>query len=107
MHCSELICPVGAPLLGVDEGDQVKEMNINMITKIAKKDFEVEEFVQLVISDENARDEIIHQMLTNPKIMVYYHCYYVVDKASQKQPELFYPYWTEIAALYVNSLIPV
>jgi hypothetical protein len=31
--------------------------------------------------------------------MVYYHCYYIVEKASRKQPELFYPYWGAIAAL--------
>jgi hypothetical protein len=35
--------------------------------------------------------------------MVYYHCYYVVEKASQKRPELFYPYWDDIAALLVHK----
>jgi hypothetical protein len=74
-------------------------MNTEMIEKIAEKDFAVDEFVRMAISDQNARNEIIHQMLTNPAIMVYYHCYYIVDKASQKQPEMFYPYWDEIAAL--------
>jgi hypothetical protein len=38
-------------------------------------------------------------MLTNPAIMVYYHCFYIVDKASQHQPELFFDYWGEIAKL--------
>lgn len=38
-------------------------------------------------------------MLTDSSIMVYYHCYYVVEKASQKRPEMFYSYWDEIAAL--------
>ena len=74
-------------------------MNTEMIERVAEKDFDVDEFVQMAISDENARHEIVHQMLTNPAIMVYYHCYYVVDKASQKQPELFYQYWDEIAGL--------
>ena len=74
-------------------------MNTEMIERVAEKDFDVDEFVQMAISDENARHEIVHQMLTNPAIMVYYHCYYVVDKASQTQPELFYPYWDEIAGL--------
>jgi hypothetical protein len=55
--------------------------------------------VQLAINDEDVRNEIAHQMLTNSAIMVYYHCYYVVEKASQQQPALFYPYWDEIAAL--------
>jgi hypothetical protein len=72
---------------------------IEMIEKIAEKDFDVDEFVQIAIEDHNAREEIVSQMLTNSGIMVYYHCYYVVEKASQKQPELFYPYWDDIAAL--------
>ena len=70
-----------------------------MIEKIAEKDFDVNEFVQLAINDENARNEIVHQMLTNSAIMVYYHCHYVVNKASQKRPGMFYPYWGEIAEL--------
>jgi len=70
-----------------------------MLERIAEKDFDVDEFVQLAISDKNARDEIVHQMLTNSAIMVYYHCFYVVKKASQERPEMFYPYWDEIATL--------
>ena len=70
-----------------------------MIKRIAEKDFDVGEFVQLALDDEHARNEIVYQMRTNAAIMVYYHCYYVVDKASQRQPELFYPYWDEIADL--------
>jgi len=70
-----------------------------MIEKVAEKNFDVDKFVQLAINDENARNEIVHQMLTNSAIMVYYHCYYVVDKASQKRPEMFYSYWGEIAEL--------
>jgi hypothetical protein len=42
-----------------------------MIEKIAEKDFDVDEFVQLAINDGNARNEIVHQMLTNSAIMVY------------------------------------
>ena len=70
-----------------------------MIEKIAEKDFNVDEFVRLAISDGNARDEIVNQMLTNSDIMVYYHCYYVVEKATRKHPELFYQYWDEVAKL--------
>ena len=74
-----------------------------LIKKIAEKDFDINEFVQLAINDENARNEIVHQMRTNAMIMVYYHCYYVVEKASQKQPEMFYPYWRDIAALLYHG----
>ena len=70
-----------------------------MIEKIAEKDFDVNEYVQIAINDEKARNEIVHQMLTNSAIMVYYHCYYVVDKTSQLHPELIYPFWKQIASL--------
>ena len=83
-----------------DQPNQGDVMNTTeMIEKIAKKDFDINEFVQLAIENEYARNEIVHQMLTNSAIMVYYHCYYVVAKASQKRPEIFYPYWCEIAGL--------
>jgi len=75
-------------------------MNIaELIENIAKKEFDVDDFVGLAIKDVSARDEIVHQMLTNPHIMVYYHCYYVVSKASQTHPKLFYRYWDRIAGL--------
>jgi hypothetical protein len=70
-----------------------------MIEKISEKDFDVDAFVQLALRDDDAREEIVRQMVTNPHIMVYYHCYYVVSKASQKQPGLFYEYWDAIAEL--------
>jgi len=70
-----------------------------LIEEISVKDVDVDKFVQLAVSDKRARDEIVGQMIAHPHIMVYYHCYYVVDKASRQRPDLFYPYWPEIAAL--------
>jgi hypothetical protein len=70
-----------------------------LIQAISKKDADVDEFVQLAMNDSRARDEIINQMLTNPDIMVYYHCYYVVSKASEDKPELFLRYWDEMVSL--------
>lgn len=70
-----------------------------LIEEISVKDVDVDKFVHLALSDECARDEIVRQMIAHPHIMVYYHCYYVVDKASRQRPDLFYPYWPEIAAL--------
>lgn len=79
-------------------------MNTTELTaKIAEKDFDVGAFVQLAISDDKARDEIVNQMTTNPNIMVYYHCYYVISKASHQRPELFYGYWNEIAKLISHA----
>ena len=77
-------------------------MNMNtedMIERIAEKDFDVDEFVHLAIWDGKAREEIVFQMITNPDIMVYYHCYYVISKASRKKPDLFDQYWGQIAGL--------
>jgi hypothetical protein len=31
--------------------------------------------------------------------MVYYHCYEVLSQASQAAPQLFYPYWPDVAPL--------
>jgi hypothetical protein len=75
-------------------------MNITeMIQEISAKDVDVEKFVQLAIREDHTRDDIINQLMTNPDIMVYYHCFYIVSKASQEKPELFYQYWPEIASL--------
>jgi len=70
-----------------------------LIQEISVKDVDVDKFVQLAISEDPTRDEIIKQLLTNPSIMVYYHCYYVISKASQARPDLFYQYWPETALL--------
>ena len=43
--------------------------------------------------DEELRDFIIDQMISNKNIMVYYHCYDIVSEASCSRPELFYKYW--------------
>ncbi len=70
-----------------------------IIEQIAEKDFDPDWFVHLAIQDESVRTEIIHQMLTNPDIMVYYHSYYIIEKASREEPGLFNPYWDRIVPL--------
>lgn len=70
-----------------------------MLAEIAQKDFDVEKFVHLAIGDDSARNEIVHQMINNPGIMVYYHCYYVISKASKEKPALFYSFWEDITPL--------
>lgn len=67
--------------------------------KIANKDFDLFFFVEKTMQDKAVRDEIVIQMINNPDIMVYYHCFYVLEEAISRQPELFYPYWTEISNL--------
>jgi hypothetical protein len=70
-----------------------------LIQEISVKDVDIDRFVELAIKDAQIRDDILAQMMTNRDIMVYYHCYYVVAEASQKRPDLFYPYWPDIASL--------
>jgi hypothetical protein len=73
---------------------------MNTITEeISNPKFNVNEFVDKAIRDQQTRDEIIRLMMTNPDIMVYYHCYYVVSKASEARPELFYAYWPQMVSL--------
>ena len=70
-----------------------------LLEKIAVKDFDLDAFVRLAIEDESVRDELVRQMIANAGIMVYYHCYEVLSKASQAEPQHFYPYWSDIAPL--------
>ena len=70
-----------------------------LIEEISEKDFDKDKYAQLTISNEVVRDEVVLQMRTNPNIMVYYHCYYVVSMASKERPDLFYSYWDEIVEL--------
>jgi hypothetical protein len=74
-----------------------------LVQAIASEDVNVDRFVRLAISDAQIRDAIMHQMVTHPHIMVYYHCYYVADKASQERPDLFYPYWFTVAPLLQHA----
>lgn len=75
-------------------------MNTNeLIQAVADEHVDIDQFVRLVCCDAQARDEVVNQMVSHPHIMVYYHCFYVVDKASQSRPDLFSPYWSLIAPL--------
>lgn len=70
-----------------------------LIEKIKDKNVDVDGFVGKAFEDEAIREEIVQQLLTHPHIMVYYHCYYIVSKASELKPELFYVHWHDFAKL--------
>lgn len=76
-----------------------------LLSKISKKDFDKAYFVDWVLNDDGIRDILVEEMLTNKKIMVYYHCYDVISEASEKAPELFYKDWLKYEALlhHANS----
>ncbi len=71
----------------------------DLAKKISVKDFDLDVFVQLALNDQPIRDEIVRLLTSTPDIMVYFHCGEVASKASQLNPQLFYPYWSDIAAL--------
>ena len=70
-----------------------------LLKSIAEKDFDLNTFGKLAFNDHITRDRVVHHMITNPDIMVYYHYHYTISKASQKNPDLFYDYWNAIAEL--------
>lgn len=70
-----------------------------LIQSISVQNVDVAHFARLAIADEAARAEIVRQMVTHSYIMVYFNCYLVVSQASRERPDLFYPYWRQIAPL--------
>ena len=71
----------------------------DLISEISDKNVDIDKFAEIVINEETMRQEIINQMLNNKHIMVYYHSYNILSKASELTPELFYKYWNDFASL--------
>ncbi len=71
----------------------------DLISEISDKNVDVCKFAEIVINEEPVRREIIDQMLNNKHIMVYYHSYNILAKASELKPGLFYRYWDDFASL--------
>ncbi|MEL7670243.1 hypothetical protein [Methanobacterium sp.] len=71
----------------------------DLISEISDKNVDVDKFAEIVINEESIRHEIINQMLNNTHIMVYYHSYNILAKATELKPELFYRYWDDFTSL--------
>ena len=71
----------------------------DLILQISDKNVDIDKFAEIVINNRPIRDKIINQMLNNKNIMVYYHSYQILAKASELEPELFYKYWNDFASL--------
>ena len=52
-----------------------------------------------VLIDEAFRQIVINQLLSHSHIMVYYHSYLIIEKASKEEPLLFYFLWDKFASL--------
>jgi len=74
----------------------------DLIMEISDKNVDIEKFADESINDPEIRDYLIHLMLNNQKIMVYHHSFYIIAKASQKEPELFYQYWDDFIPLLTH-----
>ena len=70
-----------------------------LIKDISAVDMDVNKYCSLIIADALIRDDVVRLVLTHPHIMVYYHCYYILDQATLKKPDLFYIYWDDFAQL--------
>ena len=71
----------------------------NLIREISDTNVNIEKYTDIVLKDEKIRREIVNQMLTHKHIMVYYHCYYILDRATSRNPELFYDNWKDFEKL--------
>ncbi len=70
-----------------------------LLKEISDADADIEKYAVLAVKNEEIRTELVSQMITNRYIMVYYHCYYILDKASSRNPELFYKDWKKFEKL--------
>ncbi len=73
--------------------------NKSLIDSIADKNVNISAYVEKVIHNEKIRVQVIDNLLNNKDIMVYYHCYYIVSRASEEKPSLFYKYWDDFVKL--------
>jgi hypothetical protein len=71
----------------------------DLFLKISDKDLNIDEFAEMAMNDFELRDKIVNLMLNHPHIMVYYNSYYIISRASQIRPELFYQYWDDFSTL--------
>ena len=67
--------------------------------EISEKNFDLVYFVEQSLKKREMREIIIDLTLNDSRIMVYYHGYYILDKASQAMPDAFYPRWEDFRGL--------
>jgi len=81
--------------------DPIEDTEI--IKSISRPDFDLDDYCHLAQEDGALRDEIIRQMVHNPNIKVYYHCFCIVEKCCQEKPDLFYRYWQQFETLLEHA----
>lgn len=75
-------------------------MDVDQLIKdISAADVDVKKFTSLVIENATTREDVVRLVLTDPHIMVYYHCYYILDQATLDRPDHFYHHWDDFTQL--------
>lgn len=78
----------------------------NLALEISKTSFDLDYFTRLILDDSQIRDEMVKLLCVfgqKGDINIYYHAYYIIDKASKMKPELFYKYWEVFVSLLTHK----
>lgn len=76
---------------------------VEIINELKKENYNLEYFVKEVQENEKIRDIIVKELLNNVDIKTKLHCYEILDKASLKEPKLFYKYWDGFYSLIKSN----
>lgn len=62
-------------------------------------DEDIDKFAQNAINDPEMRLELVNLMLHHGRIMIYYNSYYIISRACEIRPDLFYEHWDDFESL--------
>jgi len=84
-----------------DHSQREGKMSITK-AEIANPDFNREALVNQILNNQSDREWVVEWLTTDPNIMVYYHCYYILMDATPGHPEKFIEYWDQFAGLMTH-----
>lgn len=73
------------------------------LSEISNADFNKEKYVKLAFLDPRIRELIVETMINHPQIMIYYHCFYILEEMSILEPKSLYNYWDDFEKLLNHS----
>jgi len=62
-------------------------------------DEDIDKFAQNAINDPEMRIKLVNLMLNHQKIRIYYNSYYIISRACELKPDLFYEHWDDFESL--------
>lgn len=69
-------------------------MNVETIaSELSRKEFGLDDWVEQTLNNRVIRETIVNLTLNDPNIMVYYHGYYILSRATEIKPRPFYEFW--------------